>query len=508
VICVLQFDAASVAVVERMLAAGRLPALAGLIERGRRLELATPAEHFAAGAFHTLYSGVPLGDHGLFYPFQWDAGSQRARYATAFEAPAAIWERLARAGRRTLAIDPYECRPPREWLGTYVCGWQFVDRVVLPRWSLPRDAGRRLARSHGAGPHATEIFGRPAARELLALRDKLVAAPGRVADAAAALLARESYDLAWLTFSAAHLAGHQFWDLSQLASQPRGRRRELLEGALAAVYEAVDAAFARVLDALPGDADVIVVSAVGMDVNSSRADLLPEMLAAVLSGGTTARDGTSNAAGNGHAPGAIWRLRAAIPPGARGAIARALPDRIALELTSRLELRGTDWATTAAFAHPADNQGYIRLNLRGRERDGIVEPAEAGELIARIADGLSTFADPDGTPAVMRVDRVAEHHPGERTDLLPDLVVQWSARPATTLAGVHSPSLGDVLRRGTGSGRSGNHTPGDAWAVVVPGRSAPHVPSRGPQLADVASTIAAVCGADGEGLAGEPLLDG
>jgi len=501
-ICVLQFDAASVAVVDRMLADGRLPTLAQLIERGRRLELATPANHFAAGAFHTLYSGVQLGDHGLFYPFQWDAGSQRARYATAFPAPPAIWERLARAGRRTLAIDPYESRPPRDWLGTYVCGWQFADRVVLPRWSLPRDAGRGLARRHGAGPHATEIFGRPSVRELLALRDKLVAAPGRVADAATELLARESYDLVWLTFSAAHLAGHQFWDLSQLAQPPRAPQRELLEGALGAVYEAVDAAFARVLAALPDGADVIVVSAVGMDVNTSRADLLPEMLAAVLSGAKRQSNGT------GDAPGAIWRLRAAIPAGARGKIACALPDRAALELTSRLELRGMDWATTAAFAHPADNQGYIRLNLRGRERDGIVEQAEAEELLARIAAGLSTFCDPDGRPSVERVDRVAEHHPGERSGLLPDLVVQWSGRPATTLAGVHSPSFGDVLRRGSGSGRSGNHTPGDAWAVVAPGSCAARAPSRAPQLADVASTIAAVCAADGEGLAGEPLLVG
>ena len=500
-ICVLQFDAASVAVVDRMLAAGRLPVLAGLIGRGRRIELRTPADHFAAGAFHTLYSGVELADHGLFYPFQWDAGAQRARYMTAFPAPPAIWERLARAGLRTLAIDPYESRPPRDWLGTYVCGWGFRDRVVLPRWSLPRAAGAQLAGFHGESPHATEIFGRPTVRELLALRTKLVAAPGRVADAAVELLGRDAYDLAWLTFSAAHLAGHQFWDLSQLAQPPEPRERELLQGALQDVYAEVDAAFGHVLAALPDDCDVIVASAVGMDVNSSRADLLPQMLEAVLRGGPAPANGD----GNGGA-GAIWRLRAAIPTGARGAIAQALPDRVALELTARLELRGLDWSQTAAFCHPADNQGYIRLNLRGRERDGIVEPDEADELLRVISEGLATFRDPDGAPAVARVDRVAEHHVGERSGQLPDLVVQWSERPATTLAGVHSASFGDVLRRGTGSGRSGNHTPGDAWAVVASGAHAARTPSRPARLADVASTVAAVCGVGGDGLAGESLL--
>jgi predicted AlkP superfamily phosphohydrolase/phosphomutase len=499
-ICVLQFDAASVAVLDRMLAAGRLPVLAGLVARGRRMALDTPADHFAAGAFHTLYSGVELADHGLFYPFQWDATSQRARYMTALPAPPAIWERLARAGLRTLAIDPYESRPPRDWKGTYVCGWGFRDRVVLPRWSLPGSAGAQLAKRHGAGPQATEIFGRPTVRELLALREKLVAAPARVTTAAIELLRREEpFDLAWLTFSAAHLAGHQFWDLSQLAEEPAGRERQLLSNALEDVYAAVDIAFGQVLAALPEDADVVVASAVGMDVNSSRADLLPQMLAAVLSGGPLPADGGG--------AGTIWRLRAAIPAGARGAIARALPDRVALELTARLELRGIGWSETAAFCHPADNQGYVRLNLRGRERDGIVDPGEADALLDTIADGLATFHDPDGADAIGQVARVREHHAGARADQLPDLVVQWSERPATMLAGVHSPAFGDVLRRGTGSGRSGNHTPGDAWAVVVPGtHELPAVNGRTPRLADIASTVAAVCGVDRDGLAGEPLL--
>ena len=48
------------------------------------------------------------------------------------------------------------------------------------------------------------------------LREALLAAPDRVADVAAHHLSRERFDLTWLTFSASHLAGHQFWDLSQL----------------------------------------------------------------------------------------------------------------------------------------------------------------------------------------------------------------------------------------------------------------------------------------------------
>lgn len=498
-LAVLQFDSASLRLLERLLAEGRLPALAGLRDQGRWLELESPSTHFAAGAFHTLYSGVELADHGIFYPFQWIGEEQRVRYMSALEPPPAVWERLARAGRRTLAIDPYESRPPRVAAGMFVSGWQFTDRVVLQPWSVPAGARRGLERLFGPSPPAEEIFGRPRVGELLELRRRLLAAPARVADAATHLLAREGFDLAWITFTAAHLAGHQFWDLSQVdeAGLDAGAR-DVLAGTLEEVYEAVDTALGRVLAALPECADLIVTSAVGMDVNTSRADLLPEMLEAVL------RDGGPP----DEAPGFIWRLRAAVPADLRGRVARVLPDRLALELTSRLELRGMDWESTRAFAQPADNQGYVRLNLRGRERAGIVDPEDADDLCARIADGLRTFTDPDGAPAVKDVERVADTFgDGRRATRLPDLVVRWSDRPSTRLAAVSSPRFGEVRRHGGASGRAGNHTDGDAWALVVPGSSRHRETDRPPRLVDVAATAAAVVAGDAEGMAGEPLLE-
>ena len=527
-LAILQFDSASVALLERMLGAGRLPALAGLRERGAWHDLQTPATHFAAGAFHTLYSGADIAEHGLFYPFQWSAPDQRVRYMSAFEAPAPVWERLGALGTRTLAIDPYESRPPRRPpLGTLVSGWQLSDRVVLQRWSSPVGTHERLQRLFGPPVAVEEVFGRHSAEELLALRRRLLTAPGRVADAATLLLEEQAFDLAWLTFSAAHVAGHQFWDLSQLDDLCRGRRsrpwcdgldgdaRRVLSGALEEIYEAVDAAFARVLAALPPDADVIAVSPVGMDVNTSRADLLPEMLDAVLRGdGAPAERVPEDAAGlppAGAAPssaGSIWRLRAALPTGLRAKVAGALPDRVALALTARLELRGLDWASTRVFAHPADNQGYLRLNLRGREREGIVDPADAEALMDEIAEGLLSFTDLDGTPAVKSVDRVWEAFgAGAHADRLPDLIVRWSDRPATLLEGLRSPRFGDVRRRGRGSGRSGNHTDGDAWAIVAPGASRAREPSRAPCLVDIAATAAGLAGADTASMAGEPLLE-
>ena len=58
----------------------------------------------------------------------------------------------------------------------------------------------------------------------------------------------------------------------------------MLASTLDDVYAGIDRAIGRIIAALPDDASVMVVSPVGMDVNTSRADMLPEMLKAILDG--------------------------------------------------------------------------------------------------------------------------------------------------------------------------------------------------------------------------------
>ncbi|MGD9796928.1 MAG: hypothetical protein AB7H43_01335 [Acidimicrobiia bacterium] len=499
-LAILQFDAASARLLDALLAEQRLPNLASLRDRGAWLDLDAPATQFAAGAQHSLYSGHELGEHGLFYPFQWSAPEQRARYMGDLHAPPPVWEQLAGTGSRTLAVDPYESRPPTgPSPGTQVCGWQLHDRVVLRRWDRPAGVHRRLRRVFGPPQVVDEVFGTHTVKEMLGLRQRLLSAPGRVADATALLLAEAPYDLAWVTFCAAHIAGHQFWDLSQLdPDQLDGESEHLLGGTLADVYVAVDAALGRVVSALPPGTDLMVISPVGMDVNTSRADMLPEMLRAILEPGWTQAGARRSS---------IWRLRAAVPSGLRAKVGGVLPERVALDLTARLELRGIDWSRTRAFAHPAENQGYVRLNLRGRERDGIVDPAHAPALMDEIADGIRTFTDLDGQPAVRAVERVADRFgTGERAHQLPDLIVHWTDRPATRLEGVRSERYGTIRRHGVGSGRSGNHTDGDAWALVIPAKASLAPLDRAPRLEDIAATVLALHGGDPATTAGEPLL--
>ena len=227
VICVLQFDAASVAALERLLAEGRLPNLAAL-SRARAAARARDARRSTSprapstrstAASSSATTGSSIRSSGR-------AGEQRARYATAFEAPPAVWERLARAGPADAGDRPVR-EPPAARRATGRLRLRLGVRrpgraaaLVAPR----RAPGASYARRLGRGPRGDRDLRPPAPREpARAAREAGRGAGAGSRRSPSELLARERFDLAWLTFSAAHLAGHQFWDLSQLDPAALGR---------------------------------------------------------------------------------------------------------------------------------------------------------------------------------------------------------------------------------------------------------------------------------------------
>ena len=392
-----------------MLAEGRLPTLAALRERGRSYELdpgSTPL--FPSAAYPTLYSGLEIAEHGIYSSFPWFPAEQRVRFMRALSLPRTAWERLP-AGRRALVIDPYDNWPPSSGEGLFVSGWQYRNRVAaLERWSVPSDAHRKLSRRFGAPALLEDAYGAQPKSRLLAARRHLIDAPARVSALVKDQLASERFDLVWATFSAGHFAGHFLWDTSQIVHGDTVAPAEQAELARTVedVYEAVDAAVGEILEALDEDADVIVLSPIGMGPFTSRSDMLPELLEAVLGG----------AAQGSPAGSSMFRLRASVPSSLRAAVARALPAAAVHELAARLYFQGVDWSRTRAIAVPGEHNGYVRLNVRGREREGIVAPEEREELLDELVEAsATTTAGPRSHPWSDRASGTARGRPFSRT---------------------------------------------------------------------------------------------
>jgi predicted AlkP superfamily phosphohydrolase/phosphomutase len=85
--------------------------------------------------------------------------------------------------------------------------------------------------------------------------------------------------------------------------------------------------------------------------------------------------------------------------------------------------------------------GAIRINLRGREPEGVVEPGAEYEAFRReIAAALTVLENPEtGRPAVRWVARVEELYEGPRLRDMPDLFVEWdhgARSPRSVLPGL------------------------------------------------------------------------
>lgn len=495
----ISLEAPSASLLDQLISANRMPNLATLRRMGEVVNLDPP---FLDGSVYaTLYTGQHLSDHGIYSIFTWSPAEQRLRLSYDLMPEDTLFRRLDRSGKRVLAIDPPE-HPPQDLAnGVVVSGCQFQSRVHLGKWSRPVSVGEGLSRYIGPTPRAEETFGRPSQRHLLHLQEVLMQAPNRLASAVERLVAGNPPDVLWVHMAAIHLAGHQLWDTASvdvIGRTPTGTR--LLKDSLIDVYLAVDAALGRLMNILPDSADLVVFWAKGMGPETCRSDLLPEMLERILEPDSIPRR-TSGLD-------TLTRLRSIVPASLRSKVADALPDFLSLQFTARLATIGKNWGALRAFSLPSDGSGLVRLNIRGRERDGIVSESQAQALCDKITTGLQTFSDVDGKECIAGIDRPADHlPPGRKLDCLPDLVIRWSHEQATNLNFVISPIYGMVRRQGVGSGRSGNHTPG-ACAIILP-RSGTYRPIKGrtPHLVDLSATVCGVMGVPYEDLPGQSLIE-
>ncbi len=147
-------------------------------------------------------------------------------------------------------------------------------------------------------------------------------------------------------------------------------------------------------------------------------------------------------------------------------------------------LGSVDWSRTKAYATGLTG---IYLNLKGRERDGIVPPGDAAALKQSIAAGLTGLTDADrGQIAINNVLPRESVYRGPYVEEAPDLLVNF-APPyrtswSTALGGVPAQSFEDNTRCW-----SGDHIFDPA---LVPGVLWMNQPFRpGARLLDLAPTI-------------------
>ncbi|MGC9318798.1 MAG: alkaline phosphatase family protein [Armatimonadota bacterium] len=436
---IIGIDGADHLLTQRLMADGDLPNLCRLTRRGACGPLRSTTPPTTPPAWTSIMTGKSPGRHGVydFLPMSGDAMetpiASRRRATT-------VWRALSDAGLRVGTFNLPATYPPEVLSGFQISG--FDGPSYQPSLAEPREAFAVLDKAVGEYDLCPLSIQDPEGD-----RDALVRHADLPVIGSKALLARFPCDVYMTSFQIVDWVHH-----GHLGREMRPMQPESLapDGHVREAYRLVDD---RVGDLLSAAADagtnVIILS----DHGGAAADRLVNLEKLFLERGLMAYGSRSGGDAGGlearrsraaQALGLWMRVKQALPAVARvlGPVARRLRSRLA---SYQRDVQ-IDWSRTRAA--PWGDYAQVRLNIAGRDPEGIVPPGEADALAAEVEDLILSVQDPGtGERLFAEVLRNEQLYDGPFSHLGPDLYARPAEERCVTVSarpGISTLPLSDV----------------------------------------------------------------
>ena len=392
--------------------AGYLPTLARLQAEGAFGGLRSTLQFLTAVAWSSFITGMNPGKHGIFdfarrIPGTYDqeltnAGRRSGR---------SLWRILSDAGRRVGVVNVPMTFPPEPVQGFLISG---LDTPGLDSpYTYPPELKAVVNDVHFI---AVSTVGKSHAQylaETLQGIDKRFELLWRTLD-------REPLDFYMWVEMETDAIQHCSWHLMADPAQPN-------HDAILQVYQRIDRHLRRLVDQLPGDVTLIVMSDHGagpivktvyLDRWLAQKGWLHFRRGKELSLGDRAR----HVARLGLRQ-TLYLAQRFLPVGVKGYLKRFTGAHAAVG--TFIDKAEVDWAQTLAYS--AGNLGNINLNIKGRDPMGVVVPAEVDAVVDDITEALLELRDPDtGERMVVEVLRRDEAYTGSLLERAPDLLIRWT----------------------------------------------------------------------------------
>ena len=415
-----------------------------------------------------------------------------------FDAPPPIWERLGRtapARSRSTRTRAGRRRPPPGHAGVRLAAARPGRACSSGRHATSREP--RLESLFGTPEPVDEVFGQHRSTRCWACAADCSARPAGWPTPPSSTCGERPFDLAWLTFCAAHVAGHQFWDLSLLDPTGSTRPRPRCSAAPSTTCTPPSTTRpGRILGALPESRrDGGVARGHGHQHEPRRHAARDAR--SILDPRTGAKPAGDRSGG----------CARACPRTCGRRVARVLPERVALDLAARPRAARASTGAGPRVRAPGREPGLrasqppwprARRHRRTRRGRRVAHRDRRRRADVLDLDGNRRWTRSSGSPTPVRFR--------QRADLLPDLIVRWTNRPRRTSTGVHSTGSGRCASRGRQRSLGQPHRGRRVGARRARVRRFRVTPSRPPRLEDIAATAAALAGVDVSDLTGEPLL--
>lgn len=509
----LGLDAGDAELIERWCQEGVLPNISRMRSRGAWARLQTTAETTHVSAWPSIFTGTTPDKHGLYHAYVMTPGQQGPRRPRPDQSPFPfLWKLLSDHGKRCVVMDAFLTCPLEPFNGVQIVDWGswswFWEPTIAPA-SLKKEMRGRFG-SYPAEDHSKVGMAPPT--DLHGFRERLLTAVAKKTQVVTWLMDREDWDFFLTVFGESHPAGHYFWhlhDASYIAHRPEEAVR--LQHALRDVYVALDQAIGDILSRADDRTTVLLVSGDGMGPNYSGSHILPDLLTRMgLLNRQDPDQGVAASHETDRRPEAarkspqppvdvLGTIRGMVPERVRIAVScHLLPRQLREKLSLRWKTAGIAWNRTRAFLIENANEGYIRINLKGREPEGIVAPGHDYERVRdEITRTARTMTNPaNGRPAALGVHKTDDLYRGPCRDAMPDVIINWNDEARVTtelLTETYGMARSEVPGCALAPYYTGNHRP-DAFMIAVGPGVAPGAAIEAASILDLAPTILASFG--------------
>jgi predicted AlkP superfamily phosphohydrolase/phosphomutase len=510
-VLLLCIDAGNRYLLEQWAGEGWLPNIAGLLAKGLKGRTMSLPGLYTGATWPSFQTGVNPARSGVYSWMQLTPGSYEPRRCLTGEALKCepFWCHLSRAGRSVTVLDiPLSGLTPN-LNGVQLVEWGAHDaQYGFTTWppALARDVEARFGRH----PLRTICNADRDTQAFVEFRDALVSAIATKARMTRHFLRTTQWDFFAQVFSESHCVGHQCWHIHDPA-HPRHdvAQARVVGDPIKDVYVAIDAAIGQVLREVDDDTTVILLASHGMGYKYGPQILLERILLGlgVAAPARVAPPREPQRRLRDHFDPLLTRAWQRMPKALQEALQplrKPFRSWMMPEGTPRPPL--IDPAASRCFVIENNHaHGGIRVNLAGREPNGIVQPgAELDSLYATLERDLMDIVDLDaGKRVVSRVIRTDDLYRGEHRNVLPDVLVEWSDYAPISKIRLGSSRIGEL----TGEYRfcrTGDHFPGGMFVATGPGIT-PGMLQRTVSIMDFAPTFCRMLDVDLPDVDGTPI---
>jgi predicted AlkP superfamily phosphohydrolase/phosphomutase len=404
---IIGLDGATFDIIRPLAAAGRLPVLARLMRKGASAPLRSTILPNSFPGWASCTTGTSEGMHGVFAPFIKNPGSYTVRAMSGRDIMTRhVWDLLGEQGGRSVVVNVPTAYPPEPLNGLMVTG--MLTPSLQSEFTYPATLKADLL---GAIPdYVIEPERIPDKHARAAEFRRAIEARQRALDY---LMGRGEWDFLMVVFSVLDRAQHDYWaDMDPTHPRHDPQTPAEFRNFIHEIYERLDRAVGHILERLPADVRVFVVSDHGFcsELYEVRVN---EALAAA---GLLAFKSPATRQQRAQARALKEKITRRLLP--RAASGNVLDKKVQYGSAFLDEI---DFTRTRAYF--AQDKG-VWVNLAGREAAGCVRDSEYDTVVDEARRVLESITDTsDGLPVFERVMRRDEAFNGLWSERLPDLVM-------------------------------------------------------------------------------------